>query len=63
MQIVNGRPRQETSVLLHLTGAAVEYADPSRGLKKSIGGVVKVKMLCGVLHSIRMFEFLPHSGG
>lgn len=46
---MNGRPRQGTYALLHLTGAAAESADLLRGSKKSIGGAVKVKMLCGVL--------------
>lgn len=49
LQIVSGRLRQATSVLLHLIGAAVGYAGPLRGLRKSIAGVGKLRMLCGLL--------------
>lgn len=48
LQIVNGRLRQATFVLLHLIGAAVGFAGLLKELKRYIEGVVKVRMLCGV---------------
>ena len=48
LQIVSGRPKQGTFVLHHLIGAAVEFAGLLRGLKRYIGGVERVRMLCGV---------------
>ena len=48
LQIVSGRPKLETFVLHHLIGAAVEFAGLLRGLKRYIGGVERVRMLCGV---------------
>ncbi|KAK6917287.1 Glycosyl transferase, family 31, partial [Dillenia turbinata] len=53
--IVSGRHRQETSVFLHLTGDAVEFAILPRGSRKSISGVERVKMLCGVRASEKLF--------
>jgi len=47
-QIASGRPRLATSVLHHLIGAAAGFADLLIGLRRSIGGVGKVRMLCGV---------------
>lgn len=47
-QIVNGRRKQATFVLLHLIGAAVVFVGLQKGLKRYIKGVEKVKMLCGV---------------
>jgi len=48
LQIVSGRPKQATFVLHRLIGAAVEFAGLQRGLKRYIGGVERVRMLCGV---------------
>lgn len=50
-QIVSGKLRQATSVLLHLTGAAAGFADLLRGSGRSTGGAGKVRMLCGVQSS------------
>lgn len=47
--IASGRPKQATSVLLHLIGPAVGSVGRLRGLKKSIGGVGKPRMLFGLL--------------
>lgn len=65
LQTVSGRLRQATYALLHLIGVAVGFADLPIGLRRSIGGVGKVRMLCGVLHSNRCWHFgdLPISGG
>ncbi|XVE91745.1 hypothetical protein REPUB_Repub01dG0037700 [Reevesia pubescens] len=54
--IVSGRPKLATSVLLPLIGAAVEFAGLLIGLEKFIGGVGKVRMLCGVLLSNRQLH-------
>lgn len=48
LQIVNGRPKQATFVLLHLIGPVAVFAGLLTGLKRYIGGVEKVSMLCGV---------------
>ena len=63
MQIVSGKPKLATSVLLPLIGVAVEFAGQQIGLKRFIGGVGKVRMLCGVLLSNRQLHVLPTSGG
>ncbi|CAL5403455.1 unnamed protein product [Camellia sinensis] len=67
-EIVSGRLRQATSVLLHLIGAAVGYAGPLRGLRKSIAGVGRLRMLCGLLpfedqNPTCQFFFQNHEGG
>jgi hypothetical protein len=46
-----------------LIGPAVGFAGLLIGLRRSIGGVGKVKMLCGVLLSERQLGVLPNSGG
>lgn len=46
-------------MLLHLIGAAVVFVGLLKGLKRYIGGVEKVRMLCGVPLSRRD---LPNSG-
>lgn len=56
LQIVNGRPRQATSVLPHLIGVAVGFAGLLIGLRRSIGGVEKVRMLYGVLNFKRLYR-------
>lgn len=54
LQIVNGKHKQATFVLLHLTGPAVVFADQLIGLRRFIDDVVKAKMLSGLpLSSIR----------
>lgn len=63
MQIASGRPKLATSVLLPSIGPAVEFAGLQIGLKRFIGGVGKVRMLCGVLLSDRQLHVLPNSGG
>lgn len=64
LQIVNGRPRQATSVLLHLTGVAAGFVGQLTESRKSIDGAGKVRMLCGVLLSKRKRQLgaLPTSG-
>ncbi|KAF2284948.1 hypothetical protein GH714_032960 [Hevea brasiliensis] len=52
-QIASGRRRLATSVLLHLIGPAAGYAGLLIGLKRSIGGVGKVRKLYGVQLSKR----------
>lgn len=51
LQIVSGRHKQATSVLLLSTGLAVVYADQLIGSGRSIGGVGKVRKHYGVLLS------------
>ena len=48
---MNGRLRQAMSVLLHSIGVVAGFAGLSRGLKRSIDAVEKVRMLCGVQFS------------
>lgn len=62
MQIASGRLRQATYVLLHLIGAAVEFAGHLRGLRRSIDVVGKVRMLCGMLSFKGQPAVLPNSG-
>lgn len=62
MQIVNGKPRLATYALLLLIGPAVGFAGLQIGLKRCIGGVEKVKKLCGVLLSEEQFQFLSNPG-
>ena len=62
LQIVSGRPRQAMHVLLHLIGAAVEFAGHLRGLRRSIDVVGKVRMLCGMLSFKGQPAVLPNSG-
>jgi hypothetical protein len=50
-QIASGRHRLATSALRHLIGAAVGFADLLIGLRRSIGGVGRVRRLCGEQHS------------
>ncbi|TXG55370.1 hypothetical protein EZV62_020626 [Acer yangbiense] len=57
MMTASGRLRQATSVLLHSTGHAAEFVDLLIGSRRSIGGVEKVRMLCGVLLSNRHLDF------
>lgn len=56
LQTVSGRLRQATFVLLHLIGLAAEFVGLLIGLRRSIGGAAKVKMLYGVLHSNKSVE-------
>ncbi|KAG6748663.1 hypothetical protein POTOM_048592 [Populus tomentosa] len=51
VRIASGRHRLATSALRHLIGAAVGFADLLIGLRRSIGGVGKVRRLCGEQHS------------
>lgn len=63
LQTVNGRHRQATYVLLHLIGAAAEFAGQPRGSKMFIGDVEKARRLCGVPLSYRKLGFLlPNPG-
>lgn len=62
LQTVSGRLRQATFVLLHLIGVAAEFVGLPIGLRRSIGGVGKVRKLYGVLRSNKCFENLPNSG-
>lgn len=57
---MSGRPRQATSVLLHLTGVAVGFVGQLRGLRKSIDAAGKANTLCGVLRSKRQLEALSN---
>ncbi|MBA0573452.1 hypothetical protein Golob_000725 [Gossypium lobatum] len=50
-KIVNGKLKLATSALLPLIGLAAEFAGLLIGLKRFIGVVGKVRMLCGVLLS------------
>lgn len=61
LQIVNGKHKQATFVLLHLTGHAVGFADQLIGLRKFIGDVAKAKMLSGLPLS-SLLLLLPNSG-
>lgn len=45
---MNGRLKQATSVLLHLTGAAVGFAGLLKGSKRFIGDVEKARMPYGL---------------
>ncbi|KAL7218951.1 hypothetical protein ACSBR2_012089 [Camellia fascicularis] len=45
LDIVSGRPMWATSVLLHLIGAAEGFVGLLRGLRRSIGGAMKVRTL------------------
>lgn len=59
---MNGRHKQATYVLLHLTGAVVGFAGLSIGSRRFIGDVGKVKMPYGLLHFKNCGAFLPNSG-
>lgn len=50
-------------MLLHLTGVAAGFAGLLIGLRRSIGDVEKVRMLCGVLDFKRRFGVPPNTGG
>lgn len=56
LQTVSGRLKQATFVLLHLIGLAAEFVGLLIGLRRSIGGAAKAKMLYGVLHSNKSVE-------
>ncbi|KAL5972595.1 hypothetical protein ACLOJK_039400 [Asimina triloba] len=45
---ITGRPKLATSVLPHLTGPAVAFANPLKGSKRSTSGAVKERMHFGV---------------
>lgn len=59
---MSGKLRQATSVLLHLIGAAAEFAGHLRGLRRSIDVVGKVRMLCGMPSFKGQPAVLPNSG-
>ncbi|CAK9158010.1 unnamed protein product [Ilex paraguariensis] len=61
-QIASGGHRRATFVLLRLTGAAVEFAGRLIGLRRSIDGAVKERMLCGLLPFENQLAILPNSG-
>lgn len=58
-QIVSGKHRQATSVLLRLIGHAAEFANLLIGSWRCIGGVGKVRMHCGAQASDKssFFQF------
>ncbi|KAL0399212.1 UNVERIFIED_CONTAM: putative beta-1,3-galactosyltransferase 4 [Sesamum radiatum] len=60
-QIASGRPRLATYVLLHLTGAAVEFAILLIGLKRCTADVEKEKTFYGILLSDEL-KFLVITG-
>ncbi|THU75057.1 hypothetical protein C4D60_Mb04t39900 [Musa balbisiana] len=54
----SGKPKQATSVLLHLIGAAVAFAILPKGLRRFIGDAGKAKRLSGMLSSKRSIASL-----
>ena len=62
LQIVSGRPKQETYVWLHMIGAAVEFVGLLIESKRFIGDVEKVRRLCGKPLSRSQLVVLPNSG-
>ncbi|RRT48569.1 hypothetical protein B296_00035492, partial [Ensete ventricosum] len=53
VQTASGKPKQATSVLLHLIGAAAAFAILRKGLRRFIGDAGKAKRLSGMLSSKR----------
>lgn len=63
LQIASGGLRRGIYVSLRSIGAAVGFVDRLRGLRKSIGGVGKARMLFGRLpFEEKSPSFLPNSG-